>query len=299
MYISYDHYRIFYYVAKYRSFTQAANVLLNNQPNITRAIKSLEGELGCKLFVRSNRGVSLTLEGEKLYEHISVAFQHIEAAEKELLLEKSLQSGSISIGVSEVALHCLLLPVLKEFRKMYPGVKIRVSNYSTPQAIEALKNGLVDFSMVTTPVDVPKAAKMTVLKEIQEVPVCGAAYAHLAGKELSLKEIMEYPLICLGTQTKTYTFYAEWFASLGMVFAPDIEPSTADQILPLVKNDLGIGFVPEEFLENESDKTGIYRLSIKEKVPFRSVCLIKGTEHSLSIAAERLEKYISSFDGES
>ena len=164
MYISYDHYRIFYYVAKYRSFTQAANVLMNNQPNITRAVKSLEGELGCKLFVRSNRGVSLTLEGEKLYEHISVAFQHIDAAEKELLLEKSLQSGSISIGASEVALHCLLLPVLKEFRKMYPGVKIRVSNHTTPQAISALKDGLVDFAVVTTHVDVPKMAKIKALK---------------------------------------------------------------------------------------------------------------------------------------
>ena len=62
MYINYEHYRIFYYVAKYRSFTQAASALLNNQPNITRTIKNLEDALGCTLFVRSNRGVTLTPE---------------------------------------------------------------------------------------------------------------------------------------------------------------------------------------------------------------------------------------------
>ena len=70
MYISYDYYRIFYYVAKCGSFTQAAKILMSNQPNLTRAIKSLESELGCTLFERSNKGVRLTEDGEKLYENI-------------------------------------------------------------------------------------------------------------------------------------------------------------------------------------------------------------------------------------
>ncbi|MBQ8858105.1 MAG: LysR family transcriptional regulator [Lachnospiraceae bacterium] len=292
MYISYDYYRIFYYVAKYRSFTQAANALLNNQPNITRAIKNLEGELGCKLFVRSNRGVTLTPEGERLYEHISIAFRHIETAENELLMDKGLQSGCISIGASEVALHCFLLPVLKEFREKYPGVRIRVSNHSTPQAISALKDGLIDLAVVTTPVDVPKTAKMTVLKEIQEMAVCGTAYSYLTENLLSIKDLSNYPIICLGNQTKTYELYTDWFANYGLELKPDIEAATADQILPLVKNDLGIGFVPEEFLKNESKETGVYRLNIKEKVPSRSVCLIKGMEHRLSIAADTLEKLL-------
>ena len=77
MNISYDYYRVFYYVAKYRSFTAAARVLINNQPNVTRMMKRLEEELGCTLFIRQRRGVLLTPEGEKLYAHISVAFEHI------------------------------------------------------------------------------------------------------------------------------------------------------------------------------------------------------------------------------
>ena len=57
MTINYDYYRIFYAVAQCRSFTRAAEVLKNNQPNITRCIKHLEQELGCKLFHRSNTGM--------------------------------------------------------------------------------------------------------------------------------------------------------------------------------------------------------------------------------------------------
>ena len=71
MYISYDYYRIFYYVAKYGNITQAAKILLNNQPNLTRAIKTLESELGCPLFIRNNRGMKLTPEG------LSISASHL------------------------------------------------------------------------------------------------------------------------------------------------------------------------------------------------------------------------------
>ena len=91
--ISYDYYRTFYYVAKYKSFTGAAEALLNSQPNITRTMKKLEKELGCTLFVRQRHGIALTPEGEKLYAHISVAFEHISYGEQEIARDKSLQSG--------------------------------------------------------------------------------------------------------------------------------------------------------------------------------------------------------------
>ena len=144
MYISYDYYRIFYYVAKYGNLSQAAKQLLNNQPNMTRAIKNLEGELGCPLFLRTNRGMKLTPEGERLYAHVRIAFEQITES-------RTLQTGTVSVAASEVALRCLLLPVLKEFRLLHPGIHIRISNHSTPQAIAALKEGTADIAVVTTP----------------------------------------------------------------------------------------------------------------------------------------------------
>lgn len=103
MEITYDYYRIFYYVAKYQSFTQAANVLNSNQPNLTKYINNLENQLSCKLFVRTNRGVTLTPEGEKLYAHVAVAYEQLKAAELELANDKNLESGAVTIGVSNTA----------------------------------------------------------------------------------------------------------------------------------------------------------------------------------------------------
>ena len=158
MYISFEYYRIFYYVAKYGSISQAAEALMNNQPNISRTIKNLESELNCTLFVRSRKGVELTPEGEKLYSHVAAAVEQIQYGEEELCLERTLAKGVVTIGASEIALRCYLLPVLKNFRQKYPGVRIRVFNHSTPQAISALKHGLVDLGVVTTPRRTPTSS---------------------------------------------------------------------------------------------------------------------------------------------
>ena len=295
MNISYDYYRIFYYVAKYRNITRSAAVLMNNQPNITRTIKTLESELGCVLFTRSRQGVQLTPEGEKLFEHIRIAFEHIQAGEEELALDKTLQRGTVSIGASEVALHCLLLPILKKYRELYPGIRIKVSNHSTPQAVAALKNGLVDIAVVTTPVDIPQSLNCTVIKSFNEIAVCGSAFSHLANRELTLSEISELPIICLGEQTKTYAFYSDLFMKHGLSFSPSVEASTADQILPLVSNNLGIGFVPKEFLKGANSDEAIFLLKLKDTIPNRSVCLIKRSEFSLSAAAGKLEEMIKAY----
>ena len=287
---SYDYYRIFYYVARYKSFTKASNILLNNQPNITRCMNNLEHELGCKLFVRTNRGVTLTPEGERLYSHIRIAYEQIRAGEDELAGDKSLQSGALSIGASETALYGLLLEKLRSFHMDYPGIRIRISNQSTPQAVAALKSGLVDLAVVTTPTGIGKPLREIPLKPFREILIGGPQFAFLAGKTLRLSELEDYPLICLGKGTLTYEFYNRFFLDHGLSLQPDTEAATTDQVLPLVKSDLGIGFLPESFAADSLARGEVFRIFLAEEIPERSICLVKDTGRPLSIAARKFEK---------
>ena len=104
---------------------KAAEILKNNQPNITRCMNNLESELGCKLFIRSHQGVTLTAEGEKVYERVAVAYEQLRTVEEELALERSLESGLITIGASETALRLMLLSRLEHFHTRYPHVRLR------------------------------------------------------------------------------------------------------------------------------------------------------------------------------
>ena len=289
MYISYDYYRIFYYVAKYGNITQAAKILLNNQPNLTRAIKTLESELGCPLFIRNNRGMKLTPEGERLFAHIRIALENIEAGEAEIIESRNLEKGSVFVAASEVALHCVLLPVLKQYRTLYPGIRLKISNHSTPQAVDAIKNGIADIAVVTTPTLPSAMIEEVTVRRFHEVAVCSSAFSELLESKVSFAELLSYPMISLGTQTKSFELYSEFFAEEGLHYQPETEAATADQILPMVKADLGIGFIPREFL---SGVDGVYIIETEKPLPEREIRIVKWHEQTLSIAAKELERLI-------
>ena len=298
MSVNYDYYRIFYYVAKYGSFTRAASILMNSQPNITRTIAALEKELDCRLFLRTNRGVTLTPEGEKLFAHVEIAHEQLQAGESELASGKNLQTGSISIGVSETALQIVLLSVLRRFRSRYPGVRFRITNHSTAQAIESLKSGLVELALVSSPTGVTKPLKESPLTEFRDMLIAGPHFRSLTDKPLNLSDLSHYPLICLGPHTKTYHLLSDFFSDHGQTLHPDIIAATTEQILPMVKNDLGLGFLPEKLAAEAIEKGEVFPLNLREKLPLRHICLIRDKSRPISIAAQELEKMCLAFRDE-
>lgn len=294
MSVTYDYYRIFYYVARYQSFTKAARVLMNSQPNITRAMNLLEQELGCRLFLRSHRGVTLTPEGELLYAHVRIAQEQLEAGEAELHSAQALQHGQISIGASEIALQELLLPVLRTFHRTYPNIHIRISSHATPPAIESVKQGLAEFAVVTSPFNTPKPLTELPLLQFQEILVAGPQFAHLANRPVDFTELDHYPIISLVQNTSTYPFYDRLYAAHQMVFQPDIEAAVTDQILPLVKYDLGLGFLPESFAREALRKKEVFEVKLTEKIPPRHISLVGDKNRPQSAAAKELIRMLKS-----
>lgn len=291
--VNFEYYKIFYYVAKYNNFTRAARVLGNSQPNVTRAMNCLEQQLHCTLLVRTNRGVFLTTEGEKLYTHVAAAMEQLFTAEEELAECVGLSHGNIAVGASETALNLFLLDKLKEFHNTFPGIRLKIYNHSTPQAVDAVRRGTVDFAVVSTPVKVDAPLRMTMLHPYQEILIGGTEFKHLAGKKTTFEEIMQYPLICLGKETVTFQFYRQLFASYGLDFEPDTETATADQILPLVRSGLGLAFIPEPMAKAAIDRGEVAEIPLSEKIPPRNICLIYDSKHPFKEAAIQLKKMIA------
>ena len=292
MNVNFEYYKIFYYVAKYQNFTKAARALENSQPNVTRAMNCLEQQLNCTLFVRTNRGAQLTPEGEKLFAYVSAAMAQLLAAEEELADSTGLMHGSVSIGASETALNIYLLDRLKNFHMAYPGIRIKIYNHSTPEAIRAVKSGKIDFAVVTTPAEAEAPLKQIMLQPFQEILVGGKTFTALGSQQLSLAELEKYPLICLGRETMTYHFYQQLFLKHGLELLPDTEAATTDQILPLVKSELGLAFLPEPMAEDAIRRREIVRIDLQETIPKRNVCMVYDSRHPLSAAAKKLRNSV-------
>lgn len=233
--------------------------------------------------------MKLTPEGERLYRHVKIAVEQLEAGEAELMQSRSLQAGTVFLATSEGALRCLLIPVLAAFRARYPGVRLRISNYSTPQAIAALRETTADFAVVTTPVPYAASFQQTDIRTIHEVAVCAPVFQELLNHKVTLEELRAYPLITLGADTQSHALYSGFFTANGLPFQPDIEAFTADQILPMVEAGLGVGIVPRAFIRPSDD---VRVIDLVTPLPPRRVCLVKRKDQPLSVAAGELEKMI-------
>ena len=118
---NFEYYKIFYYVAKYQNFTLAAKALLSSQPSVSRCMQALETELGCRLFIRTKRGVSLTAEGEQLYQYVAPACEQIFKGEENIGGTLGYQYGSVYFGVTETARRGLLRELLSGCPGDWPG----------------------------------------------------------------------------------------------------------------------------------------------------------------------------------
>ena len=289
MYVDWEYYKIFYYVAKYQNFTKAARVLGNNQPNITHMMNKLENQLHCVLFIRSNRGVTLTPEGETLYARIASAAVQIQDAEEELSASATFEHGAISISATETALNIYLAERLREFHAQYPGIRLRISNHSTPQAIQAVKSGEVDFAVVTTPAEADSDLKTVALMPFNEILVGGLTFTALASQTISLQELAAYPLIMLGNESMSRTFYRQFFLEHNAELHPDTEAATTDQMLTLVRSELGLAFMPEPMVRGNLQRGRIVQLNLRETIPPRSVCLVYDRHRPLNTAAREFQ----------
>ena len=292
MNINYEYYRIFYYVAKYKNLTLAAEALHSSQPNISRTIKLLEHNLGCPLLLRSNRGISLTPEGERLYTYVKIAVEQIQTAEEELKMLTGLHRGLVCVGASETALHLLLLPALKIFKETHPKIRIRIQNHLTVQAIESVKQGIVDFAVVASPADIPDSLKAISLIDFQDILIGGTSFQELSKNPVSLREICSYPMVCLGENTMSYRFFNNFYHANGLLLKPEFEAATTDQILPMVKNNLGLGFFPEKLAKEALLAGEVCQIYLLEKIPFREIFLIENKERPLTVTAGALKSLL-------
>lgn len=290
---NFEYYKVFYYVSKYENLTKAAAVLKTSQPAVTRTIHNLENELGCRLFIRSKSGMKLTPEGRAFYEYVAAGCAQFFRGESDLSNLLSLENGTIYISATETALHCYLFQAMGEFNNKYPKVHFRILNNSTTDSVNAVKEGKVDLAFVSTNLQVTKPLKMKVLRKYHEVLIGGSRFRELKGQKCSLAELTSYPWISLTSGTLTRTFLNEYFTAHGLRFAPDMELATTDMILPAVRYNLGIGFIPAEFAKEDLKAGTVFEIDVKETLPERNIILIYDTEYPQSIASKEFQKFLN------
>ena len=128
--------------------TRAAEMLHVTQPTLSKALKSLEDELGKKLFTRHSFSIALTEEGALLRDRAEDLISMADKIEKEFLSLDDLTGGDLYFGLAESYQIRYIARELRILKKRYPGLKYHITSGDTEQVTERLDKGLLDFAVI-------------------------------------------------------------------------------------------------------------------------------------------------------
>ena len=284
--INYELYKVFYYVARTLSFSEASKCLFISQSAVSQSVKVLEKKLGQTLFIRSTKKVQLTPEGEILFKHIEPAMNLIQKGENQLLEANSLNGGQLRIAASDTICRYYLVPYLNQFHKSYPNVHIKLFNFTSIECAHVLENGQVDFILSNYPNSGLLAShSVRAIHEFHDVFVASAEAFPLTDQILTLEELKEYPIMMLDRKSTTSEFLHSMFQRSHLDLVPEIELSSNDLLIDLARIGLGIAFVPDFCIP--ADESQLYILKLAQSLPARKLVVASNGSVPLSQAAKQ------------
>lgn len=266
--INYELYKVFYYVAKSLSFSDAAEALFISQSAVSQSIKTLEKRLNQPLFIRSTKRVALTKEGELLLKHIEPAVNLITRGENQLCTDP--KSGvQLRIGASDTICRYYLVPYLNKFHLKYPNIHIKVSNGTSFQCAKMLERNEVDVIVTNSPnSSLNDLMDIIPVKEFRDVFIAKKDAYPLYDRPITLQELQKYPILMLEKKSTTSIFLHNLFLENSLDLVPAIELASNDLLIDLARIGLGIAFVPDFCIKNLGD---LAIIETEQEIPTRKL----------------------------
>ena len=188
----------------------------------------------------------------------------------------------------DMTLEFFLLEHLETFHKRYPGVRISVTNVSTPETLRLLHDGAIDFGAVSSPVDGQAGLVVRSVSEIQDVFVAGARFDELRGRTLSPLQLAGLPIVCLEQNTSTRRYIDAFLSEHGVRLQPEFELATSPLIAQFAARGMGVGSLVRNFALPFLRDGRLFELTLSPSPPPRNICLVYDGRLPLSTAASRL-----------
>ena len=283
-------YRVFKEVAEVGNITAAAQALYISQSAVSQSIKQLERDLQTRLFARNSRGVSLTAEGQMLYEYVRSAMGLLETGEEKLSQTRELQMGQLTIGASDTVTSQFLLPYLDEFHKEHPAIHIQIISGRSHKVLGLLRSGKVDIAFASTPGEgsfetIPCFATHSIFVASPDYP---CDFNHI----YTLAEIADFPLILLERKASSRLYLERFFLQNGLKLNPEIELGARSLLVDLAAIGFGVAGVTEEFVRKDLESGRLKKLHTAFEIPARSVDMCLLSDVPQSAAAERFTSFV-------
>lgn len=269
MNINFELYKVFYEVANEKSISKGAEKLMISQPAVTQSIKTLEGELGGQLFIRTPKGVILTTEGEILYNYIKDGMSYFVNGANKFSSLKNLDSGVINIGATAIISEKFLMPYLKEFNNKYPNIVINIVNDLTDNLIKKLRNGDLDIVIMSTNNNTDiKDLKLKEITTLNDIFVGSEKYKNK--KIERVEELLKEDLLLQKYPSVSRTNFNNYLKENNLNCTPKMEVVSHSLLTSFTENGFGIGLLTKEYITDKLNNT-LFEIKTNFKIPKRKL----------------------------
>ena len=235
---------------------------------LSRSIRQLEDDLGALLFVRDNRSVSMTTEGQKFQQYARETISQWNLVRNDLADSTDLPQGQISMYCSVTASYSILFDLLNRFRADYPGIEIKLHTGDPEHAITRVIAGEEDIAIAPHPSTLPRGV---VFKHITHSPLLFIAPLEPGDPDIpttapkSAAQWAKVPMI-LSEGGVARNRLDSWFRDKNI--SPRVYAQVAgnEAIVSMVSLGLGVGVVPKLVLDNSPMADRIRVLAVKPQL---------------------------------
>ncbi len=281
--MDFDQLQTFLEVARHASFSRAAEKRFRTQPAISSQIRSLEDEVGAKLFDRSGGKVSLTAAGKSFQKYAQETLDARKAMLTSLAEMEHVPRGAITVGANEGTCLHILPEVFADFKKQYPDVSVNIKRADYAKVLESVTDNSVDFGVVSLPV---KDNRLTVVLIHQDELVIIAPPHHPLGKmkSASVGDLAKYPLV-LPKAGHTRDALDELFRERRLKPNYSMELDSSELLKRFVAAGVGVGFIARSNVQEDVRAGFLTAIPMADAKLRRDLALVFRKDKALSRAA--------------
>lgn len=275
-------------VAREKSFSRAAEVLDRTQPAVSQAIRRLESEVGETLFDRSSKDGTLTYAGEILLDYARQMLNLRQTANAAIREMRNLHTGKVTISANEHTVF-YLLPLIAEFRKRHPMIKIEVQRGVASRIPKQITGREVELGVISFKPNDDSLKSISVMND--QLLLIVAPGHRLAGKKsVSVKDLAGETFIAHNAPSPYRKKVIETFEKFNTELNISVELPSLEAIKRLVVTGVGIALVPKLSAKDEVATGVLMGLSVSEMKLERKLNIIYRKNSVLSHAAQEFLK---------
>lgn len=245
--------QVFHAVAKYLSFTRAADALYMTQPAVTFQIKQLEEQVNTRLFERRHGGILLTAAGELVLSYAEKILALSDEMETRLGEMSGEVRGTLLVGASTTIAEFMLPPILGEFNALYPQVRARLSVANSESIENRVAEHALDVGLIEAPASLSGLESKVCCEDSLQV-ICAPDYPLAGAKSVTPKTLAEYEFISREPGSGTREVIEAYFRSHQIDPATlkiQMELGSPEALKGVVATGLGFSIVSRAVVEKE------------------------------------------------